>query len=451
MTTMADNKDKKVLKSSIEREQSQTCLNSAEREKIKGSTNLNVPHLRFPEFRGEWEEHTLSEYLEFKNGLNPDAKRIGNGLPFISVMDVLSEGVIRYDNIRGKVDATEKEIECFGVKNGDILFQRSSETLEDVGRANVYMDDRTAIYGGFVIRGRKIGNYDPMFFKYLLATPLARKGTCRMGAGAQHFNIGQEGLSKISLFFPHIEEQRKIASLLSLIDQRIATQNKIIEDLKLLRDGISDAMFCTPKQSAPRKRIKGFYSDWQKVHLKDICSRVTQKNTNGRCDLVLTIAAKYGLVSQLDFFNKSVASENLEGYYLLQKGDFAYNKSYSSEYTCGAVKRLERYEEGVLSPLYICFRPDPSKVNSDYLSYYFESTKWYREIMDISVEGARNHGLLNISVVDYFNTIHRIPNMDEQKCIANVIKAIMHKISSEQTILDCYIKQRIFLLRQMFI
>ena len=243
MTTMADNKDKKVLKSSIEREQSQTCLNSAEREKIKGSTNLNVPHLRFPEFSGEWEEHTLSEYLEFKNGLNPDAKRIGNGLPFISVMDVLSEGVIRYDNIRGKVDATEKEIECFGVKNGDILFQRSSETLEDVGRANVYMDDRTAIYGGFVIRGRKIGNYDPMFFKFLLATPLARKSTCRMGAGAQHFNIGQEGLSKISLFFPHIEEQRKIASLLSLIDQRIATQNKIIEDLKLLKSAISKHLF----------------------------------------------------------------------------------------------------------------------------------------------------------------------------------------------------------------
>ena len=278
----------------------------------------------------------------------------------------------------------------------------------------------------------------------------------RLNLGQFSDQSAQPGLAvnkllKIETFVPSKEEQYKIASLLKLLDERIATQNKIIEDLKLLRDAISDAMFCTPKQSAPRKRIKGFYSDWQKVHLKDICSRVSQKNTNGRCDLVLTIAAKYGLVSQLDFFNKSVASENLEGYYLLQKGDFAYNKSYSSEYTCGAVKRLERYEEGVLSPLYICFRPDPSKVNSDYLSYYFESTKWYREIMDISVEGARNHGLLNISVVDYFNTIHRIPNMDEQKCIANVIKAIMHKISSEQTILDCYVKQRIFLLRQMFI
>ena len=204
---------------------------------------LNVPHLRFPEFSGEWEEHTLSEYLEFKNGLNPDAKRIGSGLPFISVMDILSEGVINYDNIRGKVNATEKEIECFGVKDGDLLFQRSSETLEDVGRANVYMDNRTTIYGGFVIRGRKIGNYDPLFFKYLLATPLARKRTCRMGAGAQHFNIGQEGLSKISLYFPSIEEQRKIAEFLSLIDERIATQNKIIEDLKKLKSAISKQAF----------------------------------------------------------------------------------------------------------------------------------------------------------------------------------------------------------------
>ena len=198
--------------------------------------------MRFPEFSGEWEEHTLSEYLEFKNGLNPDAKRIGSGLPFISVMDILSEGVINYDNIRGKVNATEKEIECFGVKDGDLLFQRSSETLEDVGRANVYMDNRTAIYGGFVIRGRKIGNYDPLFFKYLLATPLARKRTCRMGAGAQHFNIGQEGLSKISLYFPSIEEQRKIAEFLSLIDERIATQNKIIEKLQSLIKGLSQQL-----------------------------------------------------------------------------------------------------------------------------------------------------------------------------------------------------------------
>ena len=194
--------------------------------------------MRFPEFTKEWEEHALAEYLDFKNGLNPDVKRIGRGLPFISVMDILADGTINYDSIRGKVEATEREIENFSVEKGDILFQRSSETLEDVGRANVYMDNRTAVYGGFVIRGRKIGDYNPLFFKYLLSTPLARKRTCRMGAGAQHFNIGQDGLSKISLCFPLMEEQNKIARLLSLIDERIATQNKIIEKLQSLIKGL---------------------------------------------------------------------------------------------------------------------------------------------------------------------------------------------------------------------
>ena len=424
---MADNKENKVLKSSIEREQSQTCLNSAEREKIKGSTNLNVPHLRFPEFSGEWEKHTIGELCEeFKSGKNIKAENIQEGGVY---------PVFGGNGLRGYADRYNHE--------GDyVLIGRQGALCGNVR----FVTGKTYITEHAIAAKATNNNYT-RFLEYLFV---------RLNLGQFSDQSAQPGLAvnkllKIETFVPSKEEQYKIASLLKFLDERIATQNKIIEDLKLLRDGISDAMFCTPKQSAPRKRIKGFYSDWQKVHLKDICSRVSQKNTNGRCDLVLTIAAKYGLVSQLDFFNKSVASENLEGYYLLQKGDFAYNKSYSSEYTCGAVKRLERYEEGVLSPLYICFRPDPSKVNSDYLSYYFESTKWYREIMDISVEGARNHGLLNISVVDYFNTIHRIPNMDEQKCIANVIKAIMHKISSEQTILDCYVKQRVFLLRQMFI
>ena len=442
---MADNKDKKVLKSSIEREQSQTCLNSAEREKIKGSTNLNVPHLRFPEFSGEWEKCSIQDYGEVVTGNTPPtshAEYYKNGsCLWASPADL---------GINKNITETKTKLSFSGFKKtrnipkGSVLVTCIGSTIGKMGMATETMSTNQQI-NSIVVNGKSNSNF--VYYAICRAFP---RYLSEVGVQAVPI-LSKANFEKLPNYTTCRKEQDKIGYFFNLLDERIATQNKIIEDLKLLRDAISDAMFCTPKQSAPRKRIKGFYSDWQKVHLKDICSRVSQKNTNGRCDLVLTIAAKYGLVSQLDFFNKSVASENLEGYYLLQKGDFAYNKSYSSEYTCGAVKRLERYEEGVLSPLYICFRPDPSKVNSDYLSYYFESTKWYREIMDISVEGARNHGLLNISVVDYFNTIHRIPNMDEQKCIANVIKAIMHKISSEQTILDCYIKQRIFLLRQMFI
>ena len=267
---------------------------------------LNVPPLRFPEFSGEWEEHTLSEYLEFKNGLNPDAKRIGQGLPFISVMDILAEGVITYNSIRGKVEATDKEIDCFGVKNGDLLFQRSSETLEDVGRANVYMDSRTAVYGGFVIRGRKIGNYDPLFFKYLLATPLARKKTCRMGAGAQHFNIGQEGLSKISLSFPSVKEQEKIANLLSLIDERIATQNKIIEKLQSLIKGIGDKLL--------------FNEAWTTTRLCDILTERIEKSKMNNQHEVLSSTVK-GIYSQREYFSKDIASENNVGYKIIHLHD----------------------------------------------------------------------------------------------------------------------------------
>nr|WP_057250012.1 restriction endonuclease subunit S [Phocaeicola vulgatus] len=204
---------------------------------------LNVPHLRFPEFSGEWEIYPLTDFMSFKNGMNPDAKRFGRGTKFISVMDILNNQFICYDNIRASVEVVDGDIETYGVNYGDILFQRSSETLEDVGQANVYLDSKPAVFGGFVIRGKSKSNYYPMFFRYLLASPTARKKIIVKGAGAQHFNIGQDGLSKVCLNIPSIQEQEKIAKLFECIDTRIATQNKIIEDLKKLKSAISQHLF----------------------------------------------------------------------------------------------------------------------------------------------------------------------------------------------------------------
>lgn len=166
---------------------------------------LNVPHLRFPEFSGEWEIYPLTDFMSFKNGMNPDAKRFGRGTKFISVMDILNNQFICYDNIRASVEVVDGDIETYGVNYGDILFQRSSETLEDVGQANVYLDSKPAVFGGFVIRGKSKSNYYPMFFRYLLASPTARKKIIVKGAGAQHFNIGQDGLSKVCLNIPSIK------------------------------------------------------------------------------------------------------------------------------------------------------------------------------------------------------------------------------------------------------
>ena len=238
---MATENNNKNLNVPNKREQSQTCLSYAERK--EQSPQGNVPNLRFPEFSGEWEKHTLTEYLEFKNGLNPDSKRFGKGVKFISVMDILNNQYITYDKIISSVDVNDKELETYKVNYGDILFQRSSETFEDIGMANVYLDRKAAVFGGFVIRGKKIGDYSPLFFRYLLSTPFARKSIIVKGAGAQHFNIGQDGLSKVSLYFPPKIEQQKISSFLSLLDDRISTQIKIIEKLESLIKGIYERLF----------------------------------------------------------------------------------------------------------------------------------------------------------------------------------------------------------------
>uniref|UniRef100_UPI003562A943 restriction endonuclease subunit S n=1 Tax=Bacteroides fragilis TaxID=817 RepID=UPI003562A943 len=417
----------------------------------KNNNERNVPHLRFPEFTEEWRSHFLTDFMSFKNGMNPDAKRFGRGTKFISVMDILNNQFICYDNIRASVEVMDGDIDTYGVNYGDILFQRSSETLEDVGQANVYLDSKPAIFGGFVIRGKSKGNYNPLFFRYLLASPTARKRIIVKGAGAQHFNIGQDGLSKVSLDIPCMQEQKKIGELLQCIDARIATQNKIIEDLKKLKSAIVDKLFCLPNELVPQMRLHGFTGNWTQVRLSDVCQRIRTKNINTQCQLVLTIAAQYGLVSQEDFFNKSVASDNLESYYLIEKDDFAYNKSYSTDYPWGAVKRLELYSQGVLSPLYICFRANTDVIVPDYLSHYFESKKWHKGIADIAGEGARNHGLLNLSVVDFFNTTHRIPSMPEQKVIADVLNKLTFKYNLERKLHENLLKQRNYLLQQMFI
>ena len=397
---------------------------------------LNVPHLRFPEFSGEWEEHTLSEYLEFKNGLNPDAKRIGSGLPFISVMDILSEGVINYDNIRGKVNATEKEIECFGVKDGDLLFQRSSETLEDVGRANVYMDNRTAIYGGFVIRGRKIGNYDPLFFKYLLATPLARKRTCRMGAGAQHFNIGQEGLSKISLYFPSIEEQRKIAEFLSLIDERIATQNKIIEKLQSLIKGLVDELMTV--------LLKGKLYPFSSFYIKageggTPTTSVVEYYTEGTIPFIKIedLSCKY-LTNTKDFITE-LGMQKSSAWLIPSKSVI-----YSNGATIGAIS-INEYpvctKQGILGIV-----PN-TNINVEYLYLLMSSSYFSKEISRIITEGTMKTAYLK----DINHIKCPLPSMAQQKNITNLTSSIEEKLSIEQELLRFLNLQKQYLLHMIFI
>lgn len=377
---------------------------------------LNVPNLRFPEFTEEWSSQPLTDFMNFKNGLNPDAKRFGRGTKFISVMDILNNQYICYDNIRASVELQDVDIETYGVDYGDILFQRSSETLEDVGRANVYLDSKPAIFGGFVIRGKSKGNYNPLFFRYLLASPTARKRIIVKGAGAQHFNIGQDGLSKVSLDIPRLSEQEKIGKLLQCVDARIATQNKIIEKYESLIKGI--AQHC----------IKESISGITYVKLGDICQISTGKlDANAQVDNGIypffTCAEQPFKIDNFAFDTEALLisgnGANL-GYINYYKGKFnAYQRTYVLDLFSENIQYI-KWALKVLLPKRIAI--EKSSSNTPYIVL---ST-----LTDLRLP---------------------IPNKSNQCHIAKLMQSLERKLSSQIALNGSYNKLKQYLLRQMFI
>ena len=378
---------------------------------------LNVPNLRFKEFEGEWEEHYLSDYLEFKNGLNPKPDKFGKGIKFISVMDILNNTVITNDCIRASVDVSEDELQNFCVENGDMLFQRSSETLEDVGRANVYMDDKPAVFGGFVIRGKKKAEYNPLFFRYLLASPFARRKIIPMGAGAQHFNIGQEGLNRVRLHFASLDEQKKIAKILSLLDERIATQHKVIYKLQSLIKGISSKIFAS---------IQGI-----EYRMGDIAS-ITNGNSNVQDAVAEPNDGLY------PFFDRSEDVKYLS--------TFLFDKE-AIIYPGEGAEFIPRYFKGKFALHQRCYAIFDFNeiINAQYLYFYLKTQNSYfvRNAVGSTVPSLRLDTFQKLKVV--------VPPKEIQYSVSLCLSLLEQKFKVENEILQNLLKQKQYLLRQMFI
>lgn len=417
----------------------------------KEQNKLNVPHLRFPEFHGEWEKCKLGELaVKVGSGSTPkggNAVYTTSGHCFVRSQNV-GMGHLILNDIAYIDESTHQKQKSTELRTNDVLL---NITGASIGRTALATEE---INGGNVNQHvciiRTNGNVEPSYICDYIQTSKIQKYIQSLQTGGSREGLNFEQIRSFPINIPTVEEQVKIAKLLSLINERIATQSKLIADLKKLKSAIVEKVFCSPNQEYPMCRIEGFEQALSTYKMSDFSSRIATKNKDSKCSLVLTIAAQYGLVNQESFFNKSVASENLTGYYLLHKGEFAYNRSYSAGYDWGTVKRLDNYDEGVLSTLYICFKTNETIVDSDYLAYYFESTKWHRGLSDIAGEGARNHGLLNVSMADYFNTKHRFPVIEEQKTIAKILNAITEKERKATMLGECYQKQKQYLLCQMF-
>ena len=401
---------------------------------------LNVPNLRFPEFQGEWEELGLSELLDFKNGLNPKLDKFGKGIKFISVMDILNNAVITYDCIKASVDVTEKELSDFSVEKGDILFQRSSETLEDVGRANVYMDDKTAVFGGFVIRGKKKGEYDPQYFNYLLRSPFARKRIVPMGAGAQHFNIGQEGLSKVKLHFANIKEQKKIGKMFSLLDERIATQNKIIEKLQSLIKGLNDTLYAQHGEEVVTSfaELGTSYSG--------LSGKSAQDFGSGKPFITYLNVYSNNVINENDF--QYVAIKDGEKQNIVEYGDVLFTLSSETPNEVGIGSVYLGKEKVYLNSF--CFGihiTNKEVAFPPYLSYYVSSTAFRKFIYPYAQGSTR----FNLCKADFEKASIKLPTLENQKRIYLILGHIDCKIETERQLLAFYNSQKQYLLRQMFI
>ena len=337
-------------------------------------------------------------------------------------MDILSNNVITYDCIRASVEITAEELKSFIVKNGDILFQRSSETLEDVGRANVYMDDKPAVFGGFVIRGKKKSEYNPLFFKYLLATPYARRKIIPMGAGAQHFNIGQEGLSKVKLYFPILQEQHKIASLLQLIDERISTQNKIIEKLQSLIKGLNNILL--------------YGTEGKSVCLGDILLERSERSRTNNQHEVLSSTVK-GIFSQREYFSKDIASENNVGYKIIRLHDVVLSPQ---NLWMGNINYNDRFEIGIVSPSYKVFSIADGFDNQFVAAMLKSHRALYSYIM-VSEQGA-SIVRRNLNMEAFSQIVFKIPSLDKQREIGYEISLLKSQLKTANKIIRAYTSQK---------
>ena len=384
----------------------------------------------------DWEVKRLGELLEFKNGYNTDASNFGKGVPFASVLDALSDRPATSKSILGRVVATRKAEDEFSLTYGDLIFTRSSETLEDVGRSNVYVDRcQGAIFGGFVIRGRPIFEFDSVFLNYLLKDGAHRIRVYSQGAGAQHYNIGQTGLGRVSVTLPPFPEQRKIAAALSDVDEMIAALEKLIEKKRKIKTGAMQRLL------TGKTRLPGFKGAWVEKRLGE-AFEFHSNNTFSRASMIEgrgqiynihygDVLIRYGAVldcnktaiPSLDDAASSVCKRDF-----LKDGDVIIADTAEDETVGKAVEVINVGDRLIASGLHTIFlRPKEGTFALGWLGYYVNSTAFHDQLLPL-ITGIKVSSISKGSLMD---TVLRCPpTLAEQKAIAKVLGDMDEEIAA---------------------
>ncbi len=355
----------------------------------------------------DWEVKRLGEIFTFKNGVNAGKDSYGEGVRFVNTMDVLNNEYITGKILRGRVAINEKTKNEFLVSFGDVLFNRTSETREEVGCSTVYLDNEDAVFGGFVIRAHDIDAIilNPRFKQYCFQPSYIRNQISALGNGAIRYNLGQEDLSKVNLLIPTKVEQEAIVSVISLWDTAIEKQTALIEQLTLRKRGLMQQLL------TGKKRLKGF--EGGSFHrLGNYISECNRRN-NG-CNRVLSVTNTRGFILQEEQFDKIVASNDTSNYKVVRRGEFAYNPS---RVNVGSLAMLKEYDEGILSPMYIVFKANEN-IDKTYLLQCLQSW-WFRGHIPAYTQGSVRDSL---SFDGLCSMKFYIPTLQEQKAISAILE-----------------------------
>ena len=388
------------------------------------------PAIRFKGFTDSWEQRKFDKWGDFY---------YGHSCPKWSVTEDATIPCIRYGELYTKFGAKIDKVYSYtNMPTEKLRFSKGTEVLiPRVGEDPMDYNHCTWLSLKDVAIGEMISVFntdqDPLFSATMFNATLQKEFAIRVEGGSVT-NLYFDKLRNIDISYPLLAEQKKIAAFFENLDHLITLHQRKYDKLQIIKKAMLEKMFPQNGSCFPEIRFKGFTDSWEQRKLGDVVNRVRRKNQDLVSELPLTISAQYGLIDQNEFFDKRVASKDVSGYYLIENGEFAYNKSTSTDAPWGAVKRLDHYENGVLSTLYIVFGiKENNPIDSNFLVSYYNTNLWHKGIREIAAEGARNHGLLNIVPADFFETELMIPqDIEEQKQIGKFFKELEALITLHQ-------------------
>ena len=357
----------------------------------------------------DWEVKKFNKFSKFYSGGTPltsKSEYYGGEIPFIKSGEIYYDRTEQFLTQEGLNNSSAKL-----VYRGDLLYALYGANSGEVAISQLEGAINQAI---LCIQQNKDEAETIYLYNYL---KLEKSNIINKFLQGGQGNLSADIIKNLQIPLPPLPEQKKIADCLSTWDVAIEKQSALINALTDRKKALMQQLL------TGKKRLPGFSGEWKEVKMGDLFEKINRKNEEGNTNVV-TISAQRGFVKQTDFFNKSVASETLDNYSLIYHGEFCYNKSYSNGYPLGATKRLIAFEKAVVTTLYICFKiKDQKKSNGSFFEQFFEANSLDRSLIKIAQEGGRAHGLLNVSLSDFFNIKIKLPPIEEQTAIAEILAA----------------------------